>query len=502
MSDTATAGSSLLLTQHEKAHREHLRAHQHHGNLHKRQATSSVVTEVTQTISFVQQVDVDSNGSTFAVETVPVETSTDPTPTGTSGAASSTIAASPITSSLAAAASSTGASASISSLSLATSSGASLPASTAVGPTSSVFASLSLISNSSTTSVVSSSSFSSPLRSNSTVTSSSSSNSQLSTTNLYTYLTSTSTSSFIDQSSTSDASSTTFSSAFSSTSGSPSPTSTGTDGFFGGTSTGGSAGTGTGTVSESTSTSTSAAGSGGSSNTSTPTPVVVGSVVGSIAGFAVMILVIFAILRWWKTNKGSHLSLSSTSRAPETRQIDFDPGAQPSGGYGGNASADRPPSFLPAALASLAGMKRDRSSRQTVNTVSSGADSERGFYRVSGRKLPSVLQTGGDGYGGEPFEGGPTNTLNGTSFYRDSQGFCGGAGTVEEVRHTGANPVRASNVGGVPIMRPSPARTPVTSPGPFVFPSPPTTPSNEPDRVGRSLASQDGSHPSKFTEEV
>jgi len=80
---------------------------------------------------------------------------------------------------------------------------------------------------------------------------------------------------------------------------------------------------------------------------------------------------------------------------------------------------------VPAVLASMTGYKRSSQKTDTNRTISSTAGSERGFYRVSGRKLPSVLQSGGDGYGG----GIDTNTLSGSSFYRDSQGFYGGPGS-------------------------------------------------------------------------
>ena len=149
---------------------------------------------------------------------------------------------------------------------------------------------------------------------------------------------------------------------------------------------------------------------------------------------------------------------------------------------------------VPAALASLTGYKR--SSQKTERTISSTAGSERGFYRVSGRKLPSVLQTGGDGYGGGMLD----NTLSGSSFYRDSHGFYGGPGTptfptLETQRESGQI--------GTPVMRPSPARTPVTEQGPFSAVPPPLDPlPSRPDVLGRSHPSQDGSHASRFTEEV
>jgi hypothetical protein len=138
---------------------------------------------------------------------------------------------------------------------------------------------------------------------------------------------------------------------------------------------------------------------------------------------------------------------------------------------------------VPAALASLT-----RSSQTTDQTLSSTAGSERGFYRVSGRKLPSVLQTGGDGYGDGIYE---NQSLRGSSFYRDSRGFRGGPGAMDMQRDS-----------GVPVMRPSPARTPIAKQGFQAAPSLPDSLPRRPDVVGRSHPSQDGSHASRFTEEV
>jgi len=71
------AGPSLLLAQHDIAHREHL--HQHHQFHNKRQTATtqdSTVVEIVATISYVQVIDVDANGSTFAVQTVLAAAST------------------------------------------------------------------------------------------------------------------------------------------------------------------------------------------------------------------------------------------------------------------------------------------------------------------------------------------------------------------------------------------------------------------------------------------
>jgi len=164
---------------------------------------------------------------------------------------------------------------------------------------------------------------------------------------------------------------------------------------------------------------------------------------------------------------------------------------------------------VPAALANLTGMKRF-SERTDAGTISSTAGSERGFYKVSGRKIESVLTSGGDGYGGPDSERGPpvnpfddraNNTLSASSWYSDADGgIHGGPGTTSPLTRL-AMPPSHTRDSGVPVSRPSPARTPVIEHGPFTeFPldRPPT----RPDGIGRSRPSQDGSHTSKFQEVV
>jgi hypothetical protein len=72
------AGPSLLLARHEHANAHHNHFLQHQKLHNKRQtavttatAQATAVTEVIQTISVVQQVDVNTDGSTFAVQTLP-----------------------------------------------------------------------------------------------------------------------------------------------------------------------------------------------------------------------------------------------------------------------------------------------------------------------------------------------------------------------------------------------------------------------------------------------
>lgn len=286
-------------------------------------------------------------------------------------------------------------------------------------------------------------------------------------------------------------------SSFYSPSSSPQPTSTNNGAFIGGGASGGGSGsTGTGSGAISSSTAISGNNSSSDSGPATPTPVIIGSVVSSVAGAAVIILAVLFIWRWRKRNRNM-VSLGSIGGGPSdgADAIHGGPPSQPSGGMAERRSFIH---AVPAALASLSGYKRSSQQTETNRTVSTTAGSERGFYRVSGRKLPSVLQSGGDGYGDEIDEV-RSNTLSGTSFYRDSRGFYGGTGSL-------SNPLAGTSTqreSGIPVMRPSPARTPVTEHGPFgTIPPPLSPPARRPDLLGRSHPSQDGSRGSKFTEQV
>merc|ERR1712093_231978 len=486
--------SSLLLASHDKAHREHI--HQHH-LLHRGDSSvvGEVVTEVIATLTVIQQVTVDSNGNTIGQHTytadstggtaIPSTTLEDATP--------ATTPASPGTSSSGATASSTSgsgpgdqnannaASSSQSLLSIQNIESAS--AATPISSIPTTFASIlatnssSIISASSATGLTPSFSNSS---SSSTILSGSASSSV--SVNLFS-----SSSTISDESASSSFLST---SSVYSPSSSSTATSTGTDGIVGG-------GSGTGTGSGDTSTSPAAAGSDDSSDSSPSTSTVVGGVVGGVAGAAILIFLLMFLIRWKRRNS-SMLALGSGEGESATGTSRSVPPSGPSGS-GSGAMAERS-SFggfaVPAALASLTGYKRSSQRTADRNTISSTAGSERGFYRVSGRELPSVLQSGGDGYGGGIME---SNTLSGSSFYRDSQGFYGGPGGPSSPP-VGLSMARDS---GVPIMREGPARTPVTEQG--LFADPPaslTPPPRRPDVVGRSHPSFDGSQRSRFTEEV
>ncbi|OAL26515.1 hypothetical protein AYO20_10084 [Fonsecaea nubica] len=306
-------------------------------------------------------------------------------------------------------------------------------------------------------------------------------------------------------------------------------------------------------------------GGGGGSPGLTPTQQqVVGGVVGGVAGAALTLVIILFVLRWYRRR------LKARGQLPE--QIAARELAGDGGGGGSRAEAypmSQRSSTTPLTVAVAHGLKRLRPrSSQTLGTTATGTtdssvpESERGFQRIAGRKIAPVLSSGGDPYGGNygAFEKdagvGPSDMpripergLSGASFYQDNRGFYGGKGTptppqVPSSPTTVTTPAKTgdslapagtassardfaeprapsalnnsqislntpSRPEGFAIMRPSPARTPVTlSPAAssirLPIQQPPSMDENAPplppmlrDGVGRSLASQDGSRVSR-----
>jgi hypothetical protein len=154
-------------------------------------------------------------------------------------------------------------------------------------------------------------------------------------------------------------------------------------------------------------------------------------------------------------------------------------------------------------------------SRSTADTSVSG---EKGFQRISGRKLPSAFS---EGMTSEQFA--RDGALSGSSFYKDDQGFYGGPGIVgaaaatKEFSKDTGEPSNSGPAGTKERIMPSPARTPTVhhpndappfgasrNGGGNAF-SPPHSPN--PDvapkgTLGRSHPSLDGSRGSRFTEDV
>ncbi|OBT64022.1 hypothetical protein VE03_06735 [Pseudogymnoascus sp. 23342-1-I1] len=267
-------------------------------------------------------------------------------------------------------------------------------------------------------------------------------------------------------------------------------TGTGTGAVYGtptaGTGTGTGSGSGTDTGTGSSSSDAALGASNDDSNDPPPTPVVVGSVVGSLAGVTLLAFLVMLLLRWKRRQQGS-VQLGS---GRDLASPDIASGAAAAGPM---AMIRRASIFtVPAALASLTGQNR-----KSQATNSSAADSHRSFVRVSGRKLPSVLTSGGNGYE-DPFSDRPQDPfadphLSNTSFYRDSRGFYGGTGYP-------ASPTSAG-LPSSPLNDRAPPRSPATGTGPLIsFNASPPLPM--PDALGRSHPSRDGSRNSRFTEEV
>ena len=277
-------------------------------------------------------------------------------------------------------------------------------------------------------------------------------------------------------------------------------------------------------------TATSAGPSATSSSTATAAPSatptyvpVVGGVLGGLAGLALLLVAALFFLRWYKR------------RERAAGRLRDDESATP--GTSGSAAPMAQNSTAPWGAATLAPlMRRMRPHSTATATTAETAPSEQGFQKISGRKIESVLVSGGDGFGGR---GPGAGNLSGQSFYRDSSGTYGGRESPNSSMAVGpASPRKSaatsdftdmSGIAGpshtrgsdkeVVTMRPGPAKQAVTSPAYTFAPqqsdnqaAPPvsehgySTAASErlqtPDPLGRSRPSHDGSRGSKFAEDL
>ena len=239
---------------------------------------------------------------------------------------------------------------------------------------------------------------------------------------------------------------------------------------------------------------TSGGDSGPAANLSPQQKQVIGGVVGAVAGIAVLGLLLMAFLRY-KRRKGKPIILDAQAGSGSSRALGD---GSSSGDGSGSAMADRSSTSaaVAAAFASLTGKANSKL------PASHSASNERGFYRVSGRKLPSVLDTGGDGYS-DPRGSGASGQ---SDYFRGSQAFQpskpGGLALGEPMRP----------VSGVPIMRSGPAKVAIAE-NPFADPASPTspaapaapsTPSAPASPPGRTLGSRDSPRAtgSRFQEKI
>ncbi|KAH0495222.1 hypothetical protein TgHK011_008787 [Trichoderma gracile] len=190
---------------------------------------------------------------------------------------------------------------------------------------------------------------------------------------------------------------------------------------------------------------------------------VIGGVVGGLAGAAFFLVLILLALRYKRRQLNAAQSAGQpTSEGRGLPPTIVTPEGAPSGSNSGNGGAMTEKNGASAVTAAVTGLA-SKSSFASANSAESG---EKSFYRVSGRKLPSVLQVGGDGYS-DPRSSFMSST---SDYYRGSQAFdpVGGAGARLQL----GVPMRPDS--GVPIVRSGPARAVVAEPNPFA--DPPKTP--------------------------
>ena len=245
----------------------------------------------------------------------------------------------------------------------------------------------------------------------------------------------------------------------------------------------------------------------------------VGGVVGGVAGFAVLLLLALLLLRWFKRRRQVRQPLNGDDSEAAGAVAPMTQG-----------SARFPP------MAAAAGLLNRFSAPRTPPEPP-----QRGFERVSGRKIPSMFSGARpDSDPINPFaDPAPSSIPSDASFYRDSGGSVGmgaSAAAASAARGVGVAGARSSSAYELPTdgpaapraaaaeqekFMPSPARTPVVHPGGPYSPAiaGPASESHEvindpnqgpiprpgsrvPGTLGRSHPSLDGSRGSRFTEIV
>ncbi|MCJ1315783.1 hypothetical protein MMC15_001103 [Xylographa vitiligo] len=317
----------------------------------------------------------------------------------------------------------------------------------------------------------------------------------------------TSTTFSISRSTTTESSSTSISTSHSLTISSSSSSAAG----LGAGATAGRSGSPASTTAGSSASSSAAAGAVANQSSSPAIPAVVGGVVGGVAGLTIVLVFLLFLLRWKRRRM---LNQQLRDEDPEF--------APPSTAQSAMAMAESAAPLAGTGLAPFFRRLRPHSG-QTIATTTTTASTERGFQNLGGRKIESVLVSGGDGYGG--LAPNTAANLSTSSFYRDAQGNTyGGTGSTPSSMYVGpgsppASPRRPpvgasvhpdprSSDKEVAVLRSGPARTPVTTRG---FESPPRSilppepippPVIRPDAIGRSHPSFDGSRGSKFAEDL
>ncbi|KAL2266497.1 hypothetical protein VTJ83DRAFT_5849 [Remersonia thermophila] len=213
---------------------------------------------------------------------------------------------------------------------------------------------------------------------------------------------------------------------------------------------------------------------------------VIGGVVGSVAGIALIVFALLYLLKWRRQRSQGIMLLTDAESTVRRR---------PSTAESGDLARRRSGTFsVHAALAKL------NSWRTSIAPAPEAASQEKGFYRVSGKKLISVLESGGDGYS-DPIDSDARSMRS--AAYRDSQMTI--FGPNQPPLQLGS-PMRPQS--GVLIFREGPQRTAVQEQPPLsaqrhsTFPT--TIPVPVPDSIGHTWVPRDGSRGSgsRFTERV
>ncbi|EER42160.1 conserved hypothetical protein [Histoplasma capsulatum var. duboisii H88] len=275
---------------------------------------------------------------------------------------------------------------------------------------------------------------------------------------------------------------------------------------------------------------------------------VVGGVVGGVASIVLLITVVLLLLRNRKRKTDYSHDLASGDRGIAAILHSGLPGVM----------SERSASTATggSALGATTLFSKWRNSHQSTRTLEPPPSSERGFHKVSGRKITSVLESGGDGYD-DPF-GAAGERLYSETASADAGAANKKTGSLTTIapilpqssptfqsrpaishnkmsRRAGpiAQPLTSPPFGRPPsqegdssprvVLRASPARTPLTSSADIttsttmasagsiaLHPPPheslPRLPIHQrvsgQDAIGRSMASSDGSRASRFTEGI
>ncbi|KKK17320.1 hypothetical protein P175DRAFT_0492041 [Aspergillus ochraceoroseus IBT 24754] len=276
---------------------------------------------------------------------------------------------------------------------------------------------------------------------------------------------------------------------------------------------------------------------GGSNSTSTVTPSptgsssgsgsldaqttgkIVGGVVGGVAGATIFFLLLFLLLR--RRKKG--LLFAAPAGLTEGDGSGAGAGAAEGSTRQMVVRSSNKDSIFGAAYFAPALMKRWRQSRQSAGeeSILSSEPSERGFQKISGRKLPTGVQPGLEYSTSGLDAGSPTGSDYSTTLppVLPRSPISQPPPSVPYGMPLDASYTREAAEDDVVVFRPSPARTPVagmanpptgteasTVRTSGAFPMPPATPSmaipKRPDALGRSHPSYDGSRGSRFTESL